>query len=146
MLSMKGHDGVDNPGVKVATGCLQERSIGDIMGKRVLERVLYLRLALYLVEELRGLQVPQTFAKLVVSAISNESKEPIGNVLADHRRCLEKPLVGGRKPIDPRREYRFNSHRNLYRSDHPPYSVLAVIADERPGLRQRPHTLLDEEW
>src|SRR5215467_3603888 len=76
--------------------------VGDLVCKRVLERVLKVRKEPYLVEELRSLETGQLGAHLGLRRVSNGQEQRHGHVLTDDCGGLEQPLDLWRQPVDAR--------------------------------------------
>jgi hypothetical protein len=62
---------------------LQEASVGDVVGEGVLERVLEVGEEARFIQELSGLEVGETPAKLLLRQPGNPVKEAERNILSD---------------------------------------------------------------
>jgi hypothetical protein len=76
-------DRVDDPRVKFPTTLLDQPTVRDVLGERVLEGVLEVRKQLRLVEEFGGLQVVEPAPKLLVRSLCDCLKQRERHVLAD---------------------------------------------------------------
>ena len=139
-------DGLDDAGVQGAPPLLEQALVGHLVGERVLERVLEVGEEARLVEELGGLEVREPARGARPPARRRwPGAAANGHVLADDRGGLEQALVLGRQAVDARGQDRLHRGRDLDRSTGLRQPVGAALADQRPGLDQRPHALLEEE-
>ena len=123
-----------------------EAAVGDLVGQRVLERVLELGEQARLVEELGGLEASRDPARSASSgSVGDRLQQRVGHILADDRGRLEQPLVLGGQAVDARREDRLDRRRA-------PGCVDGRAPGDRrrarrPARRSRPgaHALLEEE-
>ena len=100
---------VDDPGVQRAPAVLEQAPVRDLVGERVLERVLELGEEPGLVEELGGLEVRELGAALLLRSVGDGVKQRERHVLADDGGGLEQPLVLGRQPVDARGQDRLDT-------------------------------------
>jgi len=96
-------------GVQGALPFVEQPPVRDFMSERVLERVLQVREEPGLVEELRGLEVSQLGAHLVLRRVSNGQEQRHGHVLADDGGGLEQSLGLGPQAVDARGQDGLNS-------------------------------------
>ena len=82
------------------------------MGEGVLERVLEVREAAGLVEELGGLQRFESAAERLVGDFGDRLEQRERDVRADDGGDLEETLVLRRQPVDARRQDRLDRGRN----------------------------------
>src|SRR5207247_4629267 len=80
-LGVEAFDGLDDPGVESAPALVQEASVGHLMDERVLEGVFEVREEAGLVQELRGLQVAESGAQLVLARLGNRLKQRNRDIL-----------------------------------------------------------------
>ena len=106
-------DGLGDAGVQGAPPLVEQAPVRDFVGERVLERVLEVRKEPGLVEELRGLEVRQLGAHLVLRRVGNGQEQRQGHVLADDRGGLEQALGLGRQAVDARGQDGLNRGGNL---------------------------------
>ena len=106
---MRGGD----PGVERPPTVLEQAPVGDLVGERVLERVLEIREEARLVEELGRLEMRRAPAKLVLGLVRDSLEERERHVLPDDGGGLEEALVVGRESIDARGEDRLRRRRDL---------------------------------
>ncbi len=83
--------------------------------------------------------------QLVGGELRHFRQQRLGEVLADHRRHLQQPLLALRQPIDARRQHRLHGRRHLEPLDRRHQPVGAAGAFEMPRLDQRLRHLLGEE-
>ena len=69
------------------------RAVGDFLGQRVLEGVLGLRIERLLVEELGARERMESGGQISVAEVRHAPENRLGELLADHRRRLEQPLL-----------------------------------------------------
>jgi hypothetical protein len=138
-------DGGDDGGVELPATIVEESSVGDLMGQRVLERVFQIGKQAGLVEELGRLQVEEPATQLLLGELGNGEEEGEGHVLADDRGRLEKLLVLRLQSVDPRGQDGLHSGGNVDRIDGPGESIGPTLSDQGARLHERPHAFLEEE-
>ena len=119
--------------------------VRHLVRERVLERVLEVRKEPGLVEELRGLQVRELGAHLVLRRVGDGQEQRHGHVLADDGGGLEQSLGLGRQAVDARGQDGLHGGGDLQVLDGPGEPVGAALAGQGRRLHQGPHTLLEEE-
>jgi len=118
-----GHTGVEGP-----SPLMQERGVRDLVGQRVVERVFDVREQVRLVEEFGRLKARNSGSQSLVAFVRHGVQPRKGDVLADHRRGLQPPLVLGRKPIDPGSQHGLGGRGYGQRRDRTSQSVGAAVA------------------
>jgi hypothetical protein len=144
-LGRESLDGLGDVGVQGALPVVEQPAVRDVVGERVLERVLAVRKEPGLVEELRGLQVSQLGPHLGLRRVGNGQEQRHGHVLADDGSGLEQSLGLRRQAVDTRGQNGLNGGGDRQVLDGPGEPVGAALADEGRRLHQSPHTLLEEE-
>jgi hypothetical protein len=110
-------DGADDASVQGLAPVLEQGAVCDFMGEGVLERVLEVREAAGLVEELGGLERFESAAERLVRDFGDRLEQREWDVRADDGGDLEETLVLGRQPVDARRQNRLDRGRNQDRLD-----------------------------
>src|SRR5215510_11215424 len=110
---MTGLEGFDDSCMKIPPSLLQNLPIRHFVGQAMLESVLDLRKQLRFVNELGLLQPVQRQLQLLFASIHDLGEERNSEVLPDHGRRLEYPLVLGIEPIDARSQNRLRARRDL---------------------------------
>jgi hypothetical protein len=98
------------------------------VGEGVLERVLEVRKEPGLVEELRGLEVSQLGAHLLLRSVRDGQEQPHGHIRADDRGRLEQPLGLGFQAVDARGQDGLHGRGNRQLLDGPREPVGAALA------------------
>jgi hypothetical protein len=88
-----------------------------------------------------GEPTPEVF----LGPLGNGEQERELHVLADDRGGLEQPLVLGGQAVDACREDRLDRRRHLDRRGVVRQPVGPPLTDQRLGLREGPHALLEEQ-
>ena len=102
-IAMERFDRVDDPRVKLAPALLQQTLVCHLVSERVLERVLEIRIAPSLVEELGGLQVVESATERLVRDLGDRLEQRERHDLAEDGGRLQQTFVLRREPVDPRR-------------------------------------------
>src|SRR5215472_1359020 len=110
---MKPLDRVDDAPVERTAALVEQSAVRDLMGQRVLERVLEIWEQRGLMEELCRLQLRQPRTKLLFGLLGNLAEQNERHVLADDRGNLEKSLRLQRKVVDACREHHLHRGRDL---------------------------------
>jgi hypothetical protein len=100
-IGIEAFDGLDDATVEGAPAVLEQTAVRHVVGEGMLERVLEVREDPGLVEQLRGLQAPERGVQLAVGEVGDGLEQREGDILPDHRRCLEQRLVAGCQSVDP---------------------------------------------
>ena len=95
----------DDALVEGMTPIADEGPVGDLVGERVLERVLRLRQHPHFQEQLAGAEPAQGRRDRRRRQLRDGFEERPRNVLADGGGGLQQPLVFGRQPVDARSEH-----------------------------------------
>ena len=111
----------------------------------MLERVLEIAEGLRFVQKLGGLKPRQRLPEIVLVEIGHRLEDPQRHVLADHRRGLEQALLPRRQAVDAGGQDGVHGGRDPDGLQLRIQTVGAAFTDERPGLDQGPHTLLEKE-
>jgi hypothetical protein len=85
------------------------RAVGNFLCQRVLEGVLGLRIERLLVKEFGTRESMKSGGQVSVAEISHALENRLGELLADHRRGLEQPLLPLGQAVDPCCEYALHS-------------------------------------
>src|SRR4030095_3335233 len=98
---MEQADRVRDAAVEHAALLLEEASVGDLVGQRVLEGVLQIGEEAPLVQELTCLEPREALPQVVAGKVHDRFEESGGDVLAAHRRRVPDPAfprggAGGR--------------------------------------------------
>jgi hypothetical protein len=144
-LGRESLDGLSDPGVQGALLVVEQPLVRHLMRERVLERVLEVRKDPRLVEELRGLEVGELGAHLVLRRVGNSQEQGHGHVLADDRGRLEQSLGLGHQAVDARGQDGLHGGGNRQLLNGPGEPVGAALARQGRRLHQGPHTLLEKE-
>jgi hypothetical protein len=120
------------------------RFVGYLLGQRVLEGVLDLRIQLCLVEELALLQNRGGSVQLRLRELGAAAQERQRNPLADHRGHLQHVLLALLETIDACSENRLHRQRNSQAFDRPCQLIGATPPCKRTGLDQALHDLFNE--
>lgn len=143
-IVVKRLDGSDDPCVKLTAALMQEASVGDLVGERMLERVLGVREELGLVEELGGLKVCETFPERIVGCVGNGCEEGERDVFADHGCGLKEPFVVRLQAVDTGRENRLRRRWNLQAIGRSGQAIGSGVARQDVRLDERAHALLEK--
>src|SRR5262245_14622825 len=133
-VAMERLDRVHESRVQVATPLLQEAAVRDLVGERMLERVLQIRKQTRLVQELGRLQMREPAPKILFTQIGDGQQQRERHVLADDGGRLEQSLVVQREAVDARRENRLDRRGYLGRRGIAREPVGATATDERSRL------------
>lgn len=90
---MNRFDRLHDLSVQHVPAVLEHASVGYIVRKRVLERVLQVGEEARLVEEFRCLKMAETASQLILSQAGDTLQERQGHVLADHGGRLQQALL-----------------------------------------------------
>ena len=132
---MERLDRLDDPRVKLVAALLQKPAVRDVLGERVREGVLRVRIEPGLVEELGRPQVVESTTERLVRQVGDRLEQRERDVLADDGGGLQQMLVLREQPIDARREHHLDRGRDLDRLDR----VGPPIPSALPGQRLRLH-------
>src|SRR5262249_21390315 len=122
-----------------------QTSIGHLVGERVLERQFEIGKQTGLVQKLGKLKSGEGGAERLLGNIGNGPEERQRHILSDDGGGLEKVLVLGDKPVDPRRKDRLRGGRDLKRRWGRRRVVRTSPSSERAYLDQRANALLEKE-
>jgi acyl-CoA dehydrogenase-like protein len=111
----------------------------------VLEGKLGLRIERLLVEELGTRERMKARGKVPGAELSDAAEDRLGELLPDHRRRLEQPLLPLGEAIDPCCEYALHSRRNVEALRGRDQSIRTPDSRNTSRLDQRLYDLLDEE-
>ncbi|MNI32375.1 hypothetical protein D3C73_862850 [compost metagenome] len=121
----------------------------DLLGQRMLERILHLRKCGPLVNELRGLQSGQQIVQIVVHpsdpSITDALDQTERKLLADDGERLQQFLLRNGKPVDTGGEHTLHGGGNMQRSRSLLDPVTAGFPEQRFLLDQRLDHFLHEE-
>src|ERR1700752_5160432 len=101
--------------MQLPTTLMQQATVGDVVGERMLEGVLEIRIEPRLVEELGGLETIESRTQRVVGHFGDRLEQRERHVLAAHRRDLKEVLVLRRETVDASRQHRLDGGRDLDR-------------------------------
>ena len=121
------------------------RPVCHLLGERMLEGVLRLRMESALVDEFRRHQRMQRGHQLRLGKLDDAFEDGLGELLANHRGRLEDRLLALSEAIDPGRQHRLHGGRDGHLVHGPGEPVRASRAVEHPALDERLDRLLDEE-
>src|SRR5262249_52995596 len=103
-ISIPGLDGVHDPSVKLPAPIVQHAAVCHLMGERMLEGVLGVRIETSLVEEFGGLQAAKSASKRLVRQVGDRLEQYPGHVLADDGGDLQEAFVFRGEPVNACRE------------------------------------------
>jgi hypothetical protein len=92
---------------------LEQRLVGHLLGKGVLEGVLVLGEEARLVQELGSLQMGEAQAEQLLRPLGNSLQERQGHLVADDSGGLEERFLLRRQPVDTCRQHRLHRSRHL---------------------------------
>src|SRR6266849_2168842 len=102
---VEGLDAGENLRVQLTPLLAGQVRVRHLVSEGVLERVLRLGRGAGFMDELRALKMSEALPDDVVVVAGKRPEDLEGEILADHRRGLQKTSVGGRKPIDAGQEH-----------------------------------------
>ena len=111
--------GIHDARVDVATALVEHPSVGDVVGKGVLEGVLQVREELRRVEKFSSLQIVQETVKLALRQPTNCMQEGERCIMSNHRRLVQQALLGGGQRVDTRSEDSLHRGRDLDAGERP---------------------------
>ena len=131
-------EGVDDARVKRSSPLLQQAVVGDLVGQRVLERVLERREQVDFVDELGRLQMREpdsqrVFGHAVPAGLRRDrdrAQQRRRHILAHHRHRLQQAFLVGRQPVDSGAENRLHRGRHTDVSDLPRQRIRARLTVE----------------
>ena len=131
MLGVLPLDRARHRGVHLAAPLAELAAERHLLRQRMLEGVLGHRVERLLVDELGAAQRRQRRLQLVGGQLRHCRQQRLGEVLADHRRDLQQPLLALRQPIDARRQHRLHGRRHLEPLDrrHQPVGAARALRD-----------------
>src|SRR6266542_3671403 len=139
-------DRTRDPGMDAGSSLCELRAVGDFLGQGVLEGVLGLRIERLQVKELGTRQGMESGGQLSLAEVGHALENRLRELLADHRRRLQHPLLPLGEAVNPCREYALHGRgqANLFcRRDQ---AIRTPGSRDNARLDQRLDDLLDEEW
>ena len=144
-VSVEPFDGAGHRRMDRLAALAELRAVRHLLGQRMLEGVLRLRVKRRLVEELPAHQLRHRRGQLGLGKGCHPVEDQPRDFLADHGGGPEDLLLARRQPVDPRGEDRLHRRREGELGRRPDQPIRPLRAGEVPGLHQRLHDLLDEE-
>src|SRR5262245_52808407 len=112
----------------------------------MLEGVLGLRIQHLFIDELRALECIESAGQVPIAEIYNAQEYRLGELLADHRRRLQCPLLSLGEPIDPGSQHALHGCGDADLFCRLAKAVCTSRSHQGCSLDQRLDNLLDEEW
>src|SRR5262245_43548195 len=131
--------------MQLASTLLQQAAVRDLVGERVLEGVLDIRVEPGLVDEFAGPEVVESTMQRFVLKSGDRPEQDQKHVLADDRGDLQEALVFRWKPVYRCRQDCLDRGRNLDRLHRLREPIAAALSCQRLRLHQRLNALLQEE-
>ena len=145
-IAVERLDRVDDSRVKAPSPLLQQAPVRDVVGERVLEGVLAIRIESGLIEELGGLQSDESLAERLVSAARRSpGASANGTSVPTTEATCRRRLSSWEQSVDARRQYRLDRGWDPDSLDRLRQPIPTSFPRQCLRLHQHPDSLLQEE-
>ena len=131
--------------VELLAALQQNRIVGNLLRKGMLENILHVRHRRLFIDEVAALQLLDEPFELLLRFPCNRPGETQDKLTTENGQCLQEVLLVGLKPIDAGGEDRLDGRRDAQRVERTQQMHLALTPLERALVEQRLHGLLHKE-